>query len=75
MDGQRFAPTSDRRPGPWLEPQEGLRQEALGMPQLCEIAPPLERLRAARFVLSDGLFGELRQLVLRASKGLGPTLL
>ena len=74
-DALGFAPIFGRQPGPLLELRAAPRQEALGKPRSCEIALPLERLRAARFVLSDGLFGQLRQLVLRLSKRLGPALL
>jgi len=43
------------------EPRPG----GLGMTRLYETAPPLERLRPAGLVLSDGLFGQLGQLGLR----------
>ena len=74
-DALDSVPIFGRQPGPLPELRAAPRQEALGKPRSCEIALPLERLRAARFVLSDGLFGQLRQLVLRLSKRLGPALL
>jgi hypothetical protein len=63
-DAPGSAPTSGTPLGSLLESGAAPRLEALGKPRLCEIALPLERLRAARFVFSNGLFGQLRQLVL-----------
>lgn len=57
-------PIFGRQPVPLLELRAAPRQEALGKPRSCGIALPLERLRAAGFVFSDSLFGQLGQLVL-----------